>query len=194
MRFFVVASITSIALAACTSLPEMTTREEFLSQTTKTYSGESKERLIKAAELTVRSTGARNLDFRHATDGFTAFRPYVIYMVIAAKVGREKWVFAASETPNAASASISLSDEADAITSTGSTRTDVSVKYAPVYQLFWRRMDYLLGRSPVWPSCTDARRELEVAGVDWSYLNPLCPSNEDEPIPQVLPPRQRTTR
>jgi hypothetical protein len=190
MRLVVVTAVTAIGLTACATLPEMNTREEFLAETTKTYHGETKERVIKAAELTVRSTGAGNLDFRHAPDGFTAFRPYVLYLVVAAKIGREKWAFATTERPNQVLASISLSDEGETITSTGPSRTDVAAKHAPVYRLFWKRMDYFLGRTADWPSCQGERRQLEAAGVDWSYLNPLCPTQEDELPPSPLPAKR----
>lgn len=186
MRNFLLMSIAALTLGGCATLPEMETREDFLREVSRTYPGETTERVIKAAEIVVRSTGAPKLDFRHDLNGFTAFRQYFLYLVVTATMGRDKWVFSATNKAGGIVASVQVSDEAQVINSTGTTSAESGLKYAPVYRLFWKRMDYVLGRSTTWPTCEAERKQLEAQRIYWDYLNSMCPERDETRPPEQL--------
>lgn len=57
------------------------------------------------------------------------------------------------------------------------------VNSTAIYDLFWGRMDYLLGRRDEWMTCDEAKARRE-AGLTYGLLESLCSVTTDDLAPQ----------
>jgi hypothetical protein len=191
MRGVLIAGAMALVLAACGAAPpQIMDRQDYLAEATRIYQHESKERVLEAAEAIIRTSDPQNVDMRYTDDGFTAIRRYFIYAVIAAARGQEKWELHTEERPNAVEASLSISDEGTSASGYSAEHYDMSMNSIPLYRLFWKRMDYMLGRTADWPSCDEEKKLLEAQGTNAvSALGGLCgiTSAERDAVPQPLP-------
>jgi len=191
----------AFSLAACASAAhQIRDRDDFLAEATRTYPGESRERVIKAAEIVLKISDPSDFEFRYNINGFTGLRRYVIYAVITAVAGREKWEFQTDDTASGLRASVSISEAGSASGSYGQqTPYEGVMASAPLYRLFWNRVDYMLGRRLDWVSCADAAKELAASNTNELALGGLCGPTSDgrnapapEPLPISTKPPSRT--
>lgn len=195
-------------LSACVTAQTTSSRDEFMSLTTHTYTNRTVDDVIKAAELVLRQPAHSSLRVAHFLDGFVADRPYVIYAVLAAEVGTDTWRFRIAEAatgqaknaPKTVTATVQLSrvrstTSASAfsvgdrtvvvpMTTTGAVRAAESPS---TYQAFWARVDYVLGLRPDWLSCKDAKEAKGARDEGGPSLYGLCPilGSEQAPPPPL---------
>src|SRR5690348_12557219 len=92
----------ALAFSACAKPPEkIASREDYVREATRTYQGETRERVIKAAEIVLKNSDGEHFEFRYTVDGFVGLRRYFMYAVIASSSGRERWEFETRQTPGA---------------------------------------------------------------------------------------------
>jgi hypothetical protein len=181
-----------LALAGCAQPHVIRDRSDFLAEATRTYQGETRERVIQAAQTVLRISDPTDFEFRNTLNGFTGLRRYFVYAVLAAASGREKWEFLAEPTPDGVRASVSISEAGE--TSGGYSRTpyENAMLSIPLVRLFWVRVDYVLGRAPEWKTCDEAATELEQTKTNIAEaLGGLCGTTSegrDAPPPPRLPP------
>jgi hypothetical protein len=184
-------------LAGCASAPHtIVDRSDFLAEATRTYPGENPERIIQAAQIVLKTSDPTDFEFRNTVNGFTGLRRYVVYAVLASAVGREKWDFTVDfPTPGQARASVSISEAGQTTGGYSRTPYENTMASVPLYRLFWKRVDYMLGRRPDWVTCDQAASELKEEGTNTiSALGGLCgPTSDgrDAPAPQPLGPPPR---
>jgi hypothetical protein len=182
-----------LVLPACSAPHQIVDREDFLAEGTREYRGETRERLIKAAETVLKISDPQDFEFRYTLTGFTGLRRYSIYAVLAASQGREKWDFQTEEAAGALRASVAISEAGESYGGYGS-RTPYENRMAsiPLYRLFWSRVDYMLGRRPDWVTCAEADTELQQTNTNSpAALGGLCGPTSDgrnAPPPEPLPP------
>ena len=184
----------ALVCASCSVPHQIINREDFLAEATRHYPGESRERVIKAAETVLRISDPKDWDFRYTLNGFVGLRRYFVYAVIASAQGQEKWEFLADEDaaqPNTIRASVSISEAG--VSTGGYTSTPYEGKMAsiPLYRLFWDRVDYMLRKRSDWVTCDQVFEELEKTRTTHDALAGLCgPTSEgrDAPAPEPLPP------
>src|SRR5258708_30157535 len=100
------------ALGGCAAAPhQVRDRDDYLAEATRVFPGETRERVLKAAETVLKISDPTDFEFRYTLTGFTGLRRYVIYAVITAAVGREKWEFSTEPDSTGMRASVSISDE-----------------------------------------------------------------------------------
>lgn len=193
---FVVAC--ALALAGCgTAAHQIRNRSDFIAEGTRTYQGETRERVIQAAEIVLKLSDPKDFEFRHNAAGFTGLRRYVIYAVIASAVGREKWEFnTETPAPGAIRASVTISEAGTTSGGYSTTPYEGTMASVPLYRLFWNRMDYMLGRRPDWVTCDQATEALQATDTNpLGALGGLCGATSegrDAPAPPRLPPLPRT--
>lgn len=186
-----------LALSGCAKPPHtIVDRGDYVAEATRSYRGEPRERLIKAAEIVLKVSDPQDFEFRHTLTGFEGLRRYVIYAVFASATGREKWLFQTDiPEPGVIQASLSISEAGTVHGSQSSTPYEGTMPSVPLYRMFWSRVDYVLGRRPDWVTCADAAKELEATNTNVVVaLGGLCgPTSEgrDAPPPGVLPPPAR---
>lgn len=186
-----------LALAACAAPHQIVDRSDFLAEATRSYQGETAERVIDAAERVIKQSDPTNVEFRNSLNGFTALRRYQVYAVLASARGREKWEFTADREPatGALRAGLTISEAGDVYGSGGRTPYENPMNSIPLYRLFWARVDYVLGRNTEWKTCEEAADELRETKTNIvEALGGLCgptSTGKDDPAPQQLPPVQR---
>jgi hypothetical protein len=169
MRKVYLVAAFAACVGACTPPPQIVDRSDFLAEATRTYQGETTERLILAAQRVLEQSDPKGFEFRNTLNGFEGLRKYFIYAVIASASGKERWDFTADRDPSGAvKAGLTVSDAG--ASQGGYTRTpyDVQMASIPMYRLFWSRLEYVLGRNDNWQTCDDA----EVQFHD-TKINPL---------------------
>jgi hypothetical protein len=162
-------AVLAASVCACTPPPQISDRSDFLAEATRTFPGETTERVILAAQRVLDQSDPKYFEFRNTLNGFSGLRRYYVYAVIAAENGRERWDFTADRDPNGAiRAGLTIADVGAAQSSYNRTAYDVQMASIPMYRLFWSRVDYVLGRNDNWTTCDDA----EVQFHD-TKINPL---------------------
>jgi hypothetical protein len=169
MRWPAVAFLVAI-LSGCAAPHQVRDRDDYLAEATRVYPGESRERVLKAAETVLKLSDPTDFEFRYTLTGFTGLRRYFIYAVIASANGREKWDFLTEQDPAGLRASVSISEEGTASGGYSANRYEGAMASVPLYRLFWNRVDYMLGRRPDWVTCADAATELEQSNTNVAAL------------------------
>jgi hypothetical protein len=180
-------------LAGCGTAPhQVRDRDDYLAEASRVFPGESRERVLKAAETVLRVSDPSDFEFRYTLTGFTGLRRYIIYAVLAAANGREKWEFMTEADPNGVRASVSISEEGTSSGGYTQTRYEGAMASIPLYRLFWSRVEYMLGKRPDWVTCEQAGAELTAANTNAvSALSGLCGPTSDgrnAPAPEPMPP------
>ena len=190
MRILAIA-IGALTLAGCGHAPiQITDRQDYLAEATRTYPGEQKERVIQAAETILKSSDPGKLDMRYTGKGFVGLRQYSYYAILAAGQGQEKWEFEVEERPGSQFASLSVSDAGIVAVGSSVRHHENALNAIPLYRLFFKRMDYMLGRRPDWVLCADETQALQQTGTNsMSALSGLCgatSAGRDDAPPEPL--------
>lgn len=192
-RTLVAAALVAASVSGCVS-HQVRDRSDFLAEGVRTYSGESRERVVEAARTVLQVSDPTDFEFRDTLTGFTGLRRYVIYAVLAASNGREKWEFQTEPDGKAVKAAITVSEAGVATGGYSTTPYEGQMASVPLYRLFWDRVDYMLGKRPDWVSCEQADAALKAAGTGSLALGGLCGPTSDgrnAPPPEPLPQLQR---
>jgi hypothetical protein len=187
----------SVALTGCAAAPhQVRDRDDYLAEATRVFPGETRERVLKAAETVLKISDPADFEFRYTLTGFTGLRRYFIYAVLAAASGREKWDVMTEPDPAGLRASVSISEEGT--TSGGGysqNRYEGAMASVPLYRLFWSRVEYLLNKRPDWVTCEQAGAELASSNTNTvAALGGLCGPTSDgrnAPAPEPFPPLVR---
>lgn len=187
---FVIAGV--FLVSACAAPHQIVDRSDFLAEATRTYPGETTERVIEAAQRVLRQSDPADFEFRNTMNGFSGLRRYVVYAVIAAAVGREKWDFDVVRESNGVRAALSVSDAGRASGGYSAQAYEGAMASIPLYRLFWARVDYVLGRAAEWKTCAEAEAELSKTNTNTAAgLGGLCGPTSDgrnsPPPPQLQP-------
>jgi len=176
----------AICFAACATRHQPLTRAEWLDISKECYSGVPKEVLISAAEKILILADGEDMTFTHYEDGFTATRMWAEYYIIAFAMGTDVWRFQVKEQPDGSMcAHIQVSISAGSVLPHPTTGGNVGLATTPttghsvqgtaIYNLFWHRLDNLLGLNNYWVCCKVASRLMDNDSVDWwGNISPLC--------------------
>lgn len=171
----------SIALSACAHQRQMT-REEWLKAGQKTYSNISKEHLIKNAQKVLTLADGEDFKFADRPNGFTATRNWLVYVVIAAAIGTDYWNFEIVETEGKLTATLNISHTQGSVSGyagggqAGTVTTPTTgfpYQGTAIYEVFWSRLDYLLGLRNDWLDCALLNKRVKTKEV-WGSTEPLC--------------------
>lgn len=162
-----------LLLAACARPERASTHADWLREATRTYPGETKARLIAAAETAVKHADPGDTQLEYSRQGFVARRRFFLYAVLASVEGDDRWTFHAAENAAGASASVRVIRRGSVSAGRGAERFRENQIYLGGLRLFWARMDYLLGRRPDWIRCSEAAAKLALPH-DAPGLDSLC--------------------
>jgi hypothetical protein len=178
-------------LAACARPERTTTHADWLREATRVWPGESKARVIAAAEAVVKHSDPRDIKVEYSKQGFVARRKFFIYAVLAAVDGEDRWTFHASENAEGASASVRVIQRGTAQSGRFGERFRENEVYVGSFRLFYARVDYMLGRRPDWITCSEAPAKLGLP-AEAPGLQALCSlthQGADASAPSKLPPK-----
>ncbi len=166
MRAFVSARsiilLLAIGLSACMRPERSTNHADWLKEATRSWNGESKARVIAAAEAVLKHSDRQDFTFEYAKSGFSARRKFFIYAVIATAEGEDRWTFAVSENSEGASASVRIIQRGTATAGRATERFRDNQTMIGSFRLFYARLDYMLGKRTDWIGCADAATKLSL--------------------------------
>lgn len=182
-----------LVVAGCAVKQPQMTRDEYLQTTQRTYADKAPDDIFRAAEKLFRLADGDDFTFHHTEDSMTAVRPWLVYLVLAASMGTDTWVIRAQEDLGATKVSALVSTSMGSVLPIPTTGGDFTAGGVPgggnlvagtaIYDVFWARMDYLLGLRDDWMTCEQANRRVR-EGVTWGSNEALCNSfnmNDDSP-------------
>jgi hypothetical protein len=191
----------SAALTGCAAAPhQVRDRDDYLAEATRVFPGETRERVLKAAETVLKISDPSDFEFRYTLTGFTGLRRYFIYAVLAAASGREKWDVMTEPDSAGLRASVSISEEGTTSGGYSQNRYEGAMASVPLYRLFWSRVEYMLNKRSDWVTCEQAGAELASSNTNTiAALGGLCGPTSDgrnalapeqfPPLVRPLPPR-----
>lgn len=170
-------------LSGCAAPQKQLTREEWLSTTTRTYKTNTKDQVIEAAEKVFRLADGDDFNIVHAEDGLMATRPWSVYLVLAAATGIDYWKVVVAPGEGFVKASVQVNTSMQTVSPMPTVGGDISVSTSPmsgspvmgtaIYDVFWARMDYLLGVSESWMTCKVADQRVKDT-LTWGTNEALC--------------------
>ncbi|MGL4635251.1 MAG: hypothetical protein ACRCWF_04660 [Beijerinckiaceae bacterium] len=156
--------------------PERTTNHaDWLKESTRTWKGETKARVIAAAEAVLKHSDPGDITFEYSKSGFSARRKFFIYAVLATAEGEDRWTFAASENDEGASAAVRIVQRGKATAGRATERFRDNQMTIGSFRLFYARLDFMLGKRSDWIACADAVAKLGLAR-EAPGLQALCSS------------------
>ena len=158
------------------------------------------EEALAAAARLLKLADPGEVQFQHFDSGFRVYRRWSIYMVLAASFGTDIWDVrtAPTEEGTGTRLTVYLSRTSSAVTgapmTTAAGDTSVTAITTPgtggvpvnstaIYDLFWGRMDYLLGRRAEWMTCEEAKVRMK-EGITYGPLDALCSITTDDLTPE----------
>lgn len=187
-----------LVLGACKTTPDLLLDEAaFTSTTTRRFPGETRERIVQAAEAVLRqSDPTRQITTR--TEGFASFKQFESYGFVVAEGSGDLWTVTSRDVGDGAEAVVRLAPRGGG----GPAGPAISITQgrnpAPLYDLFWNRVEYVLGRRPDWTPCSAAVARLQGTGQGPAAIGALCTSPGDgraaPPVMEVSAGRTRATR
>lgn len=181
--------VAAMGLAGCVSAPKVESHAEWLAEATRTYAGEAPERVIAAAEAVLRHADPGDFTFDYRLGGFRAERRFLVYAVLAAAEGEDRWTFTASRAGGGARASVHLTERARVHGTGGMRQSQATLQQIGTFRLFYARIDHLLGRRPDWVTCREApaRLGLPAENPGTGGLCGLTLQGRDAPPPAPVP-------
>ena len=177
-------SIVALFIAGC-AVPRQLTRQEWIDTTTRIYRGVSQEQILLAAEELFRLADGDDFKFVHSEEELYATRNWLVYLVIAAASGTDYWRVSTSKQGDDVKVVVQVNTQMQtttAIATTGgnwtattSPMSGVPVQGTAIYDVFWARMDYLLGKRRVWMNCAQANQRV-AQDTTWGTNEALCNS------------------
>lgn len=181
MYKFTAALGASLVLASCAS-QQLETRDQWLAETQRIYRDRDAEQVIRAAEAVLKNADPDDISFAHTTDGFTARRRWLVYVVIASAAGTNVYEFKAVPTPEGTKATIRIDSQGQ---NSDGNRLDGPVSVLASYRLFFNWLEYALGKGGNWITCERAEAELKIAnaGMAPGLCAPGIMSGGQPPVP-----------
>jgi hypothetical protein len=185
----------ALLAGACTTAQRVTDHADWLKEATRVWPGETRARVIAAAEAVVKHADPRDTAVEYNHRGFTARRRFAIYALIASASGTETWTFSSAENEVGASATVRIIQRGTAQAGSRSESFRENQVYVGSLRLFYARIDYLLGRRPDWIACSDAvgKLALPAGNPGLQSLCSLTHQGRDAPPPPRIKARAQAT-
>ena len=185
MRSLLVTLCLMLLVAGCANRPPMT-RAEYLALTTREYSDITVDELYAAAEAMFEFSSPGGYQYAHSDAGMQA--------VETGLTASGSWTLSVTKVDRGVRLQVSFSGQGGAaflpVVTTGGGMgfaAGPGGMVAPVgtasYDLFWARLDYMLGRRAAWMTCADARERL-LSGAVWGGPATLCGRRLMDPVPE----------
>ncbi len=188
----------ALLLSGCAA-PRHITRAEWLQMSTHTFSGTTVEEVLTAGEKVMLACDGSDFSIQHAPDRVVGERRYLVYLVLAASMGRFVFDFSATQHGDDVVTHLNLTHSAQGITPTptvgpggaGMTAgtgpvSGAAISNAGTYELFHARVEAVLKSLP-WMTCAEAYAR------DGDSHDSLCLNAADE-VPEGLTLSKRSAQ
>lgn len=183
MQRIVFIAILLAFMSGCAAPRPQMSRTEWLAMTQRDYVGVTKDQALEAAEKLLRLADGDDFQITHTEEGLSATRNWLAYLVIAAASGTDFWAIKATPIKEGVRVSMQVNTQSQAVSpmaTTGNnwTATTMPMSGSPVtgtaiYDVFWARLDYLLGKTTQWMTCETADERVSKK-ITWGNNEALC--------------------
>lgn len=180
---YLIVFICTIIFTGCVKPHPPLTRSQWIETTTREYSDVSNDQILTAAEELFTLADGDDFKFVHSEDSLYASRNWTVYVVLGMAQGTDYWLVKTSPTKTGIKVNVQVNRMAGMIlpmptTSAGMTASSTPMAGTPadgtaIYDVFWSRMDYLLGKKALWMTCKEADHRIEKKIV-WGMNEQLC--------------------
>lgn len=195
--FFAVAIVSGCA----TTSMGPSSREDWDSTHVRTYENVTPRQVQDAAEQILKLAD-KDFTFEYPDSGLIATRKWMFYVVISASSGTDYWTVETKPEGAATRVVVRVTRAASTImaspviggqgvASMASGTPGFPLEQRALYKLFWDRMDYFLGKNPVWTTCDSFKERIKVEfprGWDRGAMDTLCAINTDDRLPEGVRP------
>lgn len=164
MRIFLI-GIMAMVVAGCGVTRKQLTRDEWIDVTTKTYSGVTETQALAAAGKFLRLLDGDDFIITNKRNNIVATKNTFMLLNIL----RDTWTIEAETTTGGVLVTV---DRATFLDSAALQKDDLVV-----YEAFWARMDYLLGKRDDWMTCKTINKKLK-AGETWGDDYSICNASD----------------
>jgi hypothetical protein len=193
MRLIVTVWGLAALLAGCGTTAPVMKPEQWTAVVERDYPHVTPTQAFDAAERLLALADEDDVQFTRSETLFEAFRDWSKYAVLHSSAGSDYWTLAAREHEHGVKLVVQVSRIERSVTvgfPAGSTPVanvgnmdSAPIEGSAVYDLFWARMDYLLGRRADWATCEDAKAAIARRETHGS-VDPLCNAfNMDDKSP-----------
>lgn len=185
MRKLLLTTMLLVTISGCAIKHPQMTRDEYLQTTQREYSDKTPDDIFRATEKLFTLADGDDFTFHYTDDTMTATRPWSVYLVLAAAMGTDTWLIRTKRTDSGTKVSALVSTSSGTIAPMATTGGDWAAAGLPgggnvvagtaIYDVFWSRMDYLLGISKKWMTCKEADLRVKTKKV-WGSNEALCNS------------------
>ena len=146
----------AIILTGCATHRPDLSREEWKN---RDFEGVSREKVVAAAREVVRLADPGDVTFKNTSDGFSATRTAMGYYVVQSNIDSYTFKFSALERDGNTRSRLEI-EEAEiksSLLSLGLPVGEIGKPGSPyIYDLFFSRVEFLLGLKESWHKCEDA--------------------------------------
>lgn len=169
----------ALIITGCATQHPPMTREEWLNTTTRHYENKTKDEVLSAAKKLFILSDGDDYQFTNTEESLSAVRDWSFF---ASASGQDYWIVKAEDTEKGVKATVGASWTVRGGSPLPRTGNDPSddiplfgnpIKGNSLYELFWARMDYLLGKRSDWMTCEESN-DRERKGITWGDNHPLC--------------------
>jgi hypothetical protein len=176
-------------LSGCAS-PRLETRDQWLAESQRLYTDRDSEQVIRAAEAVIKNINPSTVTFAHNLDGFTATRPWFVYVIIASAVGTDSFEFKAVREAGGTRATLRIDRKSQ--DPNNGLRQEGTLSFIASYRHFFNNLEFALGKSSKWITCADAAKELGIENADTASTMCFPPATSQQYNP--VTPRSEWTR
>lgn len=176
------ASLVVLSACATPERPAMS-KEERSAVTSRSYDGKTREDVFRAAETLFRLADEDDFKISYPGGNMVAIRPWIIYVVLSATSGTDVWTVMADDT---SAGVIARAEVQTTMPSMVAKYAGGAVKGTAIYDIFWARMDFLLGKTNHWMTCQDSNERVAADAV-WGSNEALCNSFNMKDRPPEMP-------
>ena len=154
--------------------------------TTRAFDGVDKAEIFDAAEKLFYLDDGNDFQFSRSPDVLVASRSWIMSTMF----GADNWRISTAEQDGTLRVKVDTTvDARQFFPVTGAAASPAAlvepagdpVEGPALFELFWARMDYLMGRSTHWTTCEEMDARI-AAGSTWGNTIPLCgPTTKDTP-------------
>ncbi len=162
-------------LTACASNPKLSD-EEYKALTNQEYIGVTKDQVLQAAEELLRLADGDDFKIEKSLESLSALRRWREYYVVSYEWGDDQWQVKTYPTNGGIATVVHISRKvgySGNMVFISDGQSAYSVNGTAIYDLFWGRMDYLLGKRQDWMTCEMSNDRIKQKIV-WGSNDPLC--------------------
>ena len=183
--------LTILFLAGCASTRPDITQEQWK---LREYKGKSQEQVIAAAREVIRLSDPTDVTFENTFDGFKAIRSSLGYYVVKSNIDTYEYNFIVQEKNGVTRSRLEIDEYQmnQSLLTLGLPVGQIGKPdYPYVYELFYARVDYLLGDKTEWHKCDDAVSRVSAKfGLPHDSrklgMSSLCGTYADDKLPSSV--------